>query len=182
MTDRPRDWLAAAAHELGESRVALWCADLITESVDPADPAAPPLESVSSHPGTYYLERAAAGDPEPDYWPRVWGARGLLYVWDDRAEAAVVQGLQDEAWRVREMCAKVVRLREIGAAGDRLAELCADDVPRVRVAALRALSRVGESEHLPAVHAAGEDEEPTVVAAADDALEELGERLDRDVD
>jgi hypothetical protein len=45
------------------------------------------------------------------YWPRVWGARALLYAWTDEAEGAVVAALADEHWRVREMAAKVVAKR-----------------------------------------------------------------------
>ena len=52
-----------------------------------------------------------------DYWVRTWGARGLLYVWDDSAAPAVVAGLDDEHWRPAEMCLKVSTKREIGEAG-----------------------------------------------------------------
>jgi hypothetical protein len=72
------------------------------------------------------------------YWRRVWGARGLLYAWTDEAEGAVVAALADEHWRVREMAAKVVAKRRIGAALDPVAALRADPVPRVRAAAERA--------------------------------------------
>ncbi len=80
------------------------------------------------------------------YWRRVWGARGLLYAWPaetggaeaDGAEAAVSAALADEHWRVREMAAKVVVKRRIGAALDSVAALRADPVPRVRAAAARA--------------------------------------------
>ena len=54
-----------------------------------------------------------------DYWVRTWGARGLLYVWDDSAAPAVVAGLDDEHWRPAEMCLKVSTKREIGEAGPR---------------------------------------------------------------
>jgi hypothetical protein len=72
------------------------------------------------------------------YWRRVWGARGLLYAWDDRAEDAVIGALADEHWRVREMAAKVVARRKIGAALEPVASLRDDGVPRVRAAAERA--------------------------------------------
>jgi len=39
------------------------------------------------------------------YWLRVWGARGLLYAWDDSARDTVLAALADESWRVREMAA-----------------------------------------------------------------------------
>jgi hypothetical protein len=79
------------------------------------------------------------------YWRRVWGARGLLYAWPDEApdeaeeaEAAVIDALADAHWRVREMAAKVVAKRRIGAALDSVAALREDPVPRVRAAAERA--------------------------------------------
>jgi hypothetical protein len=72
------------------------------------------------------------------YWRRVWGARGLLYVWADEAEGAVVAALADEHWRVREMAAKVVAKQGIGVALDPVAALRSDPVPRVRAAAERA--------------------------------------------
>jgi hypothetical protein len=72
------------------------------------------------------------------YWRRVWGARGLLYAWADDAEGTVVAALGDEHWRVREMAAKVVAKRRIGAALDPVAALRSDPVSRVRAAAERA--------------------------------------------
>jgi hypothetical protein len=74
-----------------------------------------------------------------DYWPRVWGARGLRYVWLDYAELPLVAALRDPAWRVQEMAAKVAALRELGRAAEQLVPLIDSDVSRVRVAALRAL-------------------------------------------
>lgn len=67
------------------------------------------------------------------------GRRGLLHVYRPPAVAAVVAGLADDAWRVREMCAKVAREHEVGSAAEALHRLCADEVPRVRAAAERAL-------------------------------------------
>jgi hypothetical protein len=86
-----------------------------------------------------------AGQPPPDgarrYWLRVWGARALLYAWDDgndAAPAAIRAALADEAWRVREMAAKVVAKRVIGMALADVARLRDDPVPRVRQAGQRA--------------------------------------------
>lgn len=75
------------------------------------------------------------------YWRRVWGARGLLYAWadDHGAEDALVAALADEHWRVREMSAKVIAKRRIGAALGPVTALRKDPVPRVRSAAERAL-------------------------------------------
>jgi hypothetical protein len=74
------------------------------------------------------------------YWRRVWGARGLLYAWDEGGVAAdaIIEALSDEHWRVREMAAKVIAKRTIGAAVDAVASLHDDPVPRVRTAAHRA--------------------------------------------
>jgi HEAT repeat protein len=74
------------------------------------------------------------------YWLRVWGARALLYAWHDSARDAVTAALSDEAWRVREMAAKVVAKRKLGEAVEAVAGLQHDPVPRVRAAAARAVA------------------------------------------
>jgi HEAT repeat protein len=91
----------------------------------------------------------------------------------------VLAGLSDEAWRVREMCAKVARLRELGEAGDALSTLVHDETTRVRVAAIRALALAGEAEHADAVREARDDPEPAVRKAAMVALKQMADRLDR---
>jgi hypothetical protein len=73
------------------------------------------------------------------YWPRVWGARGLLYAWEDRAGPTVARATEDDAWRVREMALKVIARRQIGDAIDAAAKRQDDSVRRVRTAAERAL-------------------------------------------
>jgi hypothetical protein len=74
------------------------------------------------------------------YWRRVWGARGLLYAWDETgdAAAAIIEALSDQHWRVREMAAKVIAKRKVGAALEAVAQLQDDPVPRVRAASHRA--------------------------------------------
>jgi hypothetical protein len=86
--------------------------------------------------------RVLDGGPRADqrYWLRVWGARGLLWVWDDSALDAVLVALRDPAWRVREMATKVVARHHLGDSLPVVAELRNDPVPRVRVAAIRALA------------------------------------------
>lgn len=74
------------------------------------------------------------------YWLRVWGARGLLWSWDPPAVDAVRVALTDEAWRVREMAAKVVARHLVDDVQPNVAELVHDPVPRVRAAASRALA------------------------------------------
>ncbi len=72
----------------------------------------------------------------------MWGARGLLWAWDGTAREAEHAALRDEAWRVREMAAKVVARHLIGDALTDVAELRDDPTQRVRTAATRALVRL----------------------------------------
>ncbi|BCJ33727.1 hypothetical protein Athai_12300 [Actinocatenispora thailandica] len=125
--------------------------------------------------------RTPEDDPSLLYWPRVWAARALVYVWDDAAIPAVLDALGDDAWRVREMAAKVVIAHQLGAAGDLLVPLLSDPVPRVRAAAARALGVVGEAEHAPPLRKATADEEAQVSTRAEAALRTLSKRLDRDL-
>jgi HEAT repeat protein len=73
------------------------------------------------------------------YWLRVWAARGLLWAWDDAALDVLCRGMTDDAWRVREMCCKVVARHELGEALAAVVELRDDPVERVRRAAGRAV-------------------------------------------
>jgi hypothetical protein len=83
------------------------------------------------------------GRPHDDtYWFRVWGARGLLWAWDGSATGALVAACRDDAWRVREMAAKVIARHLVGDLLSAVAELRADPVPRVRAAADRAVARL----------------------------------------
>jgi hypothetical protein len=74
------------------------------------------------------------------YWPRVWGARGLLHAWDPAATSVIIAATHDEAWRVREMAAKVIARHRVGDALEAVAALHADAVERVRLAAARAVT------------------------------------------
>ncbi len=85
------------------------------------------------------------GEPGPDYWLRVWALRGLLWMWDDRAAESVIASLADEAWRVREMAAKVVARHLLDQALPCLAPLRQDTVLRVRQAAERAVTRLAKN-------------------------------------
>ncbi len=80
------------------------------------------------------------------YWFRVWALRGLLWAWDASATGCVCQALHDDAWRAREMAAKVVAKHLVGEATAAVARLRDDPVPRVRQAAERALIRLGAAE------------------------------------
>ena len=119
-------------------------------------------------------------------WPAVWGARALRYVWkeDQVAEATrlVVAHLDDPRWRVAEMCAKVVRKQELGEGADALIPLTGHRLSRVRMQAIRALGKVGETEHLNVIYQALKDEEKDVRRAAAKALEQRASKLDLDFD
>ena len=168
---RPVDRVETLVGLVGTDAVADWCAALL-RGADPEDADGLPLG--------WFGGRSAAGWTQ-DYWPRVWAARGLLHGYRSQAAPAVVAGLDDEAWRVRELCAKVVRVQEIGAAAEALGRRTADEVPRVRAAAVRALARVGEAEEADAVRDCLDDPEPSVAVAAERALREMSRRLDREL-
>ena len=76
----------------------------------------------------------------PPYWWRVWAVRGLLWAWEPAATDALLAALADEAWRVREMAAKVVARHRVAAAFDAVVALQRDPTPRVRAAAARAVA------------------------------------------
>ena len=131
--DSPQDRVAAAIAILGEAEV--------------VDRALALLAGLNA--GEEFL--IVAGGPHaqglldgapPLYWPEVWGARVLLYAWNDSAREGVTAGLQNQAWRVREMCCRVAATRTLDAA-EYLRELLTDDTARVRAAAARALGAVG---------------------------------------
>lgn len=125
---------------------------------------------------------AGGKPPGHGYWARVWAARALLYVWNDEASPAVLVALTDEQWRVREMAAKVVLARELAEGVEALVHGCADPVPRVRIAAARALAAVGEAEHASGLRRLLDAEERRVAAAGAAALMTMSRRLDRDLD
>ena len=186
MDEQPGDYRTPAARvralaaRIGGSTVASWCAGLLAGDIAHDDPACPPLAWLGGATAPAVAARLDGG--ELDYWPRVWGARGLLHVWpdvpDQAVTAAVVGGLRDPSWRVREMAAKVVASHEVGEAADALLPCASDPVPRVRAAAVRALGAVGEHEHTDVVVDAVHDDDIAVRRAAERAVELLERRLD----
>lgn len=177
----PKFLVADACARYGHIAVVRWCIGLLTGSVDYDDPDSISLGWIGGGPG---LQEACIGNLEErgqDYWPRVWAARAFLYVWEDEATPAVCSGLTDPAWRVREMCAKVVVQREIGAAADDIIALASDRVPRVRAAAIRALGSVGEADGAQAIRRCLEDDDIAVRRQAERSLVILSRRLDREV-
>lgn len=125
----PRILLNSAAARMGEAFVTDWCCRLILGAERPDDP------------DLGWLGGTAEWTP---YWRRVWGARGLLYVWEDSvdATAAIRIALSDEHWRVREMACKVIRARSLDELFDEVMVLLDDEHPRVRAAADRARRRL----------------------------------------
>ncbi len=122
-----------------------WCAELIGGSVPHDDPRRPSIKWLGGRHAAGELKVGRVDERGQDYWPRVWAARGLLYVWRTTAEPAVLSGLRDPAWRVREMCAKVARRHALHRAEPVLTHLLDDRVPRVRAAAEAALTESARS-------------------------------------
>jgi HEAT repeats len=163
-----------ACQRWGEPVVAIRCAAMLR------DPSAMDWELLPMLGGHRSYALTPAG--EPSYWIAVWAARGLLHVWHPSAAPAVVAALGHEAWRVREMSAKVCLRREIGEACDALALLAGDPVPRVRAAVARALGAIGEAEHAQPLRNLRDDEDASVRLRASQALRLLSIRLDRNLD
>lgn len=110
------------------------------------------------------------------YWPEVWGARTFLYVWNDSAAPAVLAGLGNQAWRVREMSAKVVARRELAYPAE-VAELATDEVARVRAQAARALGEIGTADSVDVLRSLLKDPEIEVRREAGGALKKLRAKL-----
>ncbi|HEY3505315.1 MAG TPA: HEAT repeat domain-containing protein [Actinocatenispora sp.] len=180
MADAPADLARRTARRLGTDETVARCVALLRHG----DPFAE-VDFLVSLSGAAAASEMSRRTPEDDparlYWPRVWAARALVYVWADAATPAVVGALTDDAWRVREMAAKVVVAHQLGAAGDALVPLLSDPVPRVRVASARALGVVGEVEHAPALRAALGDGDADVRRRASAALAALARRVDREL-
>lgn len=132
----PRQRVEAECARRGKLAVVCGCVDLL--EAREADDAL--VVALGGLPAEYVLGGREGG--REGYWPRVWAARGLLYAWDDRATATVVRATTDDAWRVREMAAKVIARHGLGDALSAVAELRDDQVPRVRSAADRAVARL----------------------------------------
>lgn len=171
------DLVVELAHHLGEPGVVDLCVELLG-GADARDhrPELAYLTGLDFGPDGHDLGDWA------DYWPRSWGARGLLYVWDDSASPAVVAGLADEHWRPAEMCLKVATRQEVAGAGDGAAALATHELPRVRAQAMRTLAVTGDTEHVDAVRARLDDDHEDVRRQAARAWEQLAGRLDLDGD
>lgn len=110
------------------------------------------------------------------YWPELWGTRALLYVWDDSAAEAVTAALHNQAWRVREMAARVAAARELPVEGI-LTALLVDEVARVRASAARALGAIGSLETVDAIRPLLKDPEIDVRRGAQQGIDAIRKRL-----
>lgn len=136
----PRRSIEDACREWGARVVVRRCVQLIGGG--DAEPAL--IAALGGPQAPRFLDAPA----DQRYWLRVWGVRGLLWALSvpdappadgETITAALVGALGDEHWRVREMAAKVVARYRLDDAQPVVAGLLADDTPRVRVAAARAL-------------------------------------------
>jgi hypothetical protein len=136
----PKASVEAASRALGQRHVVDSCLTVLRNREMDAE-----FGYVLAGPASVSIMNGMAGGVS-GYWPRTWALRALLYAWDVSAESAVIGCLGDEAWRVREMAAKLVARRRIGDALDDVAALQADPVARVRTAAHRALIALVEHD------------------------------------
>lgn len=182
LTAHPRELVSGAVATYGEDGVIDWCVDLLTGRIRgpqaATDPSLPSLAWIGGQAGAGESTWTPA-DPVNEYWARVWAARAFLYVWRDDVTDALIRARDDKAWRVREHVARVTAARELGVVADHLVPLLADEVPRVRAAAVRAFGAAGESEHVAPVVALRYDEDHAVRVAVERAVERLAARLDR---
>jgi hypothetical protein len=172
LDDSPAHRIAVAVERFGEKNVAERAASLLRGGNEG--------EQFLLWVGGRHAQGVLDGAP-PLYWPEVWGARALNYVWDESCESAVIAGLSDRAWRVREMCARVCLGRKLGTSQS-LSPLLSDENERVRIAGARAIAEVGEADDAPALTAMLRDPEKEVRRAAQQSLVRLAKRLDRPLD
>ena len=132
----PRERAKAECARRGKQAFVAGCMELLAGHKADADL----IVALGGGPARWAVE---GGEPGPDYWLRVWAARGLLWIWDDKASSRVLDALCDESWRVREMAVKVAARHRLAAAAPVIADLCCtDDNARVRAAAGRATHRL----------------------------------------
>ena len=136
MSVTPRLRVTAERDKRGAGPLTAGCVALLDGRPDEVSDAL--IVALGGESALTVLDGAAGG--RNGYWPRVWAARGLLHAWDPAATAAVTSATGDEAWRVREMAARVIARHRVGDAFDAVAALRADPVERVRAAAARAVT------------------------------------------
>jgi HEAT repeat protein len=131
----PRRSVEALGEELGRDAVINACVAL----VEGRDVDGRIIHALGGPPARWAV---VGGEPGPDYWLRVWALRGLLWLWDDAATSTMVVALTDEAWRVREMAAKVAARHRINDAHAVLLTLRDDPSARVRASVARAIASI----------------------------------------
>ena len=109
------------------------------------------------------------------YWPELWGTRALLYVWNDSAIEAVTAALHNQAWRVREMAARVAAARGLDVV-PALVGMLADETARVRAAAARALGVLGSLETVDDIRPLLKDPEIDVRRGAQQGIDAIRSR------
>jgi hypothetical protein len=133
MQKTPRERIASECQRRGKQAVVAGCVDIL-DGRDVDDALVVVLGGLHAE---YVLSGWEGG--KSGYWPRVWAARGLLHAWEDAATPAITRATADEAWRVREMAAKVIARHKVGDALGVVAGLRDDPVKRVSAAAHRAV-------------------------------------------
>lgn len=123
----PRESATLAAALFGHAHVVRWCEELLIGDATDTDPRYPDITWL----------RGTAGWPE--YWSRVWGARGLLHVGPPARPEIVLLATGDRAWRVREMSLKVIAAHALPDPTGVVDRLVDDPVERVRRQAWRTL-------------------------------------------
>lgn len=113
------------------------------------------------------------------YWPELWGTRALLYVWDESAAAAAAAAIGNQAWRVREMGARVAAARELPLSGA-VAGLLTDEVARVRASAARSLGAIGSRDEIERIRPLLKDPEIDVRRGAQQGIDHLRKRFPAD--
>ena len=131
----PRDSIERECERRGKGEVVAGCVSLLNgKSVD-----AELIYALGGPPARWVF---TGDEPGPDYWLRVWAARGLLWAWDEAARPSIMIALEDDAWRVREMALRVVAKHRLVEAATAVAGLRADPSSRVASAASRAHARL----------------------------------------
>ena len=136
MEATPRQRVEAECVRRGREAFAAGCVRLLEGD----DSDVPLIQLLGGRTAPWALDPRRA--PAQQYWFRVWAVRGLLWGWHDTAAPALRVALRDEAWRVRELAAKVVARHLVGDLLADVALLREDPVPRVRAAAGRAVLRI----------------------------------------
>src|SRR4051794_31968525 len=131
----PKDLAAQAAELFGRERVIRWSEELLAGHLEAGDDAWPDIAWLGGTVGW------------PDYWARVWGARGLLHIGPPARPEIVIAALSDESWRVREMSLKVVRRHGLDDPDGLIDRLVEDPVERVRVQAWTTLGWNPDASH-----------------------------------